>query len=65
MLLSHQGISLLVWMVVFTIIITTVVALRFLAARVKRRALRPDDYMIVVAYVSTANPTSPSTILLT
>ena len=51
---SRQGISLLVWMVVFTFIITIVIALRFWAASIKRRPLRPDDYLIVIAFVSAA-----------
>lgn len=55
MLLSREGVSLLVWLVVFTVIITVVVAFRFWAASIKRRALRPDDYMIIVAYVSAAS----------
>ena len=53
--LSRQGVSLSIWFVVFTIVITIVVVLRFQAARIKRRALRPDDYLIVVAYVSVAH----------
>lgn len=51
-MLSRQGISLLIWMVVFTIVITVVVICRFLAARIKKRDHRPDDYLIVAAYVS-------------
>jgi ABC-type arginine/histidine transport system permease subunit len=54
MLLSRQGITLTIWMCVFTVVITLVIALRFLAVRVKKRALRADDYMILVAYVSAA-----------
>lgn len=32
---------------------TTVVALRFIAAKIKKRRLRPDDWMIVISYIST------------
>ena len=54
MLLSSQGVSLAIWFVVFTVIITVILALRFQAARIKRRAPRPGDYLIVIAYVSIA-----------
>jgi tellurite resistance protein TehA-like permease len=54
MFLSRQGVSLIIWMAIFTIIITVVVMCRFWAVRIKKRPLRPDDHMIVVAYVSAA-----------
>ena len=56
MLLSRQGISLLIWTVVFTVAIPAIIICRFLAARIKKRALRPDDYMIVGAYVGADIP---------
>lgn len=52
MYLSKQGTKLTIWMAVFTVVITTIVGLRFIAANIKRRMLRPDDFMIVIAYVS-------------
>lgn len=55
MLLSREGISVLIWMVVFTILTTLVIAFRFWAVKIKDRPLRADDYMVVVAYVSVAN----------
>ena len=59
-MLSRQGTSLLIWMVVFTIVITVVVYCRFLAARIQRRDLRPDDYLIVAAYVSAEASSLPA-----
>ena len=50
-MLSHIGIQLVVWQAVFTVFITAILFLRFWAVRIKRRALRPDDYLVVLAYV--------------
>ena len=55
MLLSKQGIALTIWMSVFTVVISIIMALRFFAIRIKKRLLRADDYMILVAYVSAAD----------
>ena len=51
----------LIWTIVFTILITVVVAFRFWAAWIKRRSLRPDDYFILLAFVRTES--FPSCIL--
>ena len=51
MLLSRIGIDLIIWQAVFTVLITAVVICRFWAARIKRRALRIDDYLVVLSYV--------------
>lgn len=52
MLLSRPGITLMIWLIVFTILVTVIIVLRFWALRIKKRSLRPDDYMVVVAWVS-------------
>lgn len=54
MLLNRQGINLIVWLVVFFVIITSVLALRFVAARINRRSLRIDDCLILVTYARIA-----------
>ncbi len=51
MLYSSQGKSLTIWKIILTTIVTLIVALRFEAARIKRRTLRLDDYFLLVAYV--------------
>jgi ABC-type sugar transport system permease subunit len=49
---APQGVELIVWTVIFTIIITAVMVLRFWAvAIVLKRSLRLDDYFIILAYV--------------
>lgn len=58
MLLTAVGKSLLLWFVIFTVLTTLVIVLRFWAIKVKRRALRTDDYMVVFAYVSAKDPRS-------
>ena len=54
MLVSLEGISLVIWLVVFFTIITLILALRFEAARTKKRSIRVDDYLIIITYVSIA-----------
>jgi len=54
-LLSEHGISLLIWIIVFTVVCTIVLFLRFWAARVQKRLFYPDDFMVVFAYVSVAS----------
>ena len=56
MLLSRAGTSLMIWLIVFTILVTVIIVFRFWAVRIKKRSLRPDDYMVVVAWVSAAGP---------
>ena len=51
----------MIWLIVFTILITVIIAFRFWAVRIKKRSLRPDDYMVVVAWVRTANRSLRST----
>ena len=54
MLLSRPSISLMMWLIVFTILVTVIIALRFWAVRIKKRSLRLDDYMVVLAWTSAA-----------
>ncbi|PWY96631.1 hypothetical protein BO94DRAFT_580460 [Aspergillus sclerotioniger CBS 115572] len=51
--LSANGIKLLIWIVVFTVLTTLVLALRFWAIRLKRRSLKLHDYLVLLAYIST------------
>ncbi|RAL06173.1 uncharacterized protein BO80DRAFT_460417 [Aspergillus ibericus CBS 121593] len=51
--LSANGIKLLIWMVVFTVLITLILGLRLWAIRVKRRSFKLHDYLILLAYIST------------
>jgi hypothetical protein len=51
MLFSESGTSLLVWTIIFTIICTLILMLRFWAAHITRRKLAADDYMVLVGYV--------------
>ncbi|PYI01928.1 hypothetical protein BO78DRAFT_326440 [Aspergillus sclerotiicarbonarius CBS 121057] len=50
---SANGIKLLIWMVVFTVLVTLVLGLRLWAIRVKRRSFKLHDYLIFLAYIST------------
>jgi hypothetical protein len=52
MLLSRGGITLAVWIAVFTVLTSIVIGLRLWAIRLTKRAFRPDDYMVFFAYVS-------------
>lgn len=52
MVLSSQGVSLLVWIAVFTPVTTIIIILRLLAAKIKKRTMRLDDWTIMGAYVS-------------
>lgn len=49
---GHRGIDLLVWVVVFTSLCIIFLSLRFWAARLIKRTLYLDDYLIVFAFVS-------------
>jgi len=49
---SKRGWDLTVWMIIFTSLTVLTMVLRFCAARVQRRGLRVDDYLIVGAFVS-------------
>ena len=52
MAVSRLGVSLIVWMGVWTVILTAVLACRFWSLKIKRRALRVDDLLVVLSYVS-------------
>ena len=65
MLLTAVGKSLILWFAIFTVLTTLVIVLRFWAMRVKRRALRLDDYMVAFAFVSAIDPLSSVGISLT
>ncbi|KAF2458351.1 hypothetical protein BDY21DRAFT_342242 [Lineolata rhizophorae] len=49
---SDRGWSLAIWMVVFTILTSLTMGLRFVALRVQRRSFRVDDYLIIGAFVN-------------
>jgi hypothetical protein len=52
-MISPHGRDLLIWMVVFTILNLTVVALRFYTVtHVKKRAIRPDDVLIILSVMA-------------
>lgn len=51
MLLSESGRRLLTWIIVFTVITTLFLILRFWAARIQKRSLYLDDYFVLLAYV--------------
>ena len=57
MFYSEQGKALTVWKVIFTSLVTLILLLRFEATRIKKRALRLDDYFLLLSYVSTTHPT--------
>ncbi|KUI64409.1 hypothetical protein VM1G_11205 [Cytospora mali] len=50
---TQGGINLLIWTIVFTIIDSLFVFLRFWAARLIQRRIYADDYLIVVALINT------------
>ncbi|PWY84976.1 hypothetical protein BO70DRAFT_428556 [Aspergillus heteromorphus CBS 117.55] len=50
---SPGGLKLMIWMIVFTVLTTVVLGLRLWAIRVKRRAFKLHDYLILLAYTST------------
>ena len=50
---SSRGWSLIVWLIVFNVLLITILALRFYAARLLKRSFRLDDGFIMVAYVGT------------
>lgn len=52
MLVSTKGLCLIIWMAVFTSIITLSLVLRIAAARIKKRDVRVDDWTICAAYVN-------------
>lgn len=51
--ISSNGETLLVWIIVFTVICNIVLGLRFWAARIMKRHLMADDYLVVFAWLST------------
>ena len=42
-----------IWLIVFNILLITILALRFYAARLLQRSFRLDDGFIILAYVRT------------
>ncbi|KAK4160557.1 hypothetical protein QBC43DRAFT_112196 [Cladorrhinum sp. PSN259] len=50
---TQGGINLLIWTIVFTVLDAGAIGLRFLAARIIRRQLFADDYLIILSWVST------------
>ncbi|KAK4077781.1 uncharacterized protein Triagg1_3475 [Trichoderma aggressivum f. europaeum] len=50
---GSRGIQLLIWIIVFTVLCTVCIGLRFWAAALSRRKLLPDDYMVLFALANT------------
>ena len=48
---SANGVMLMIWMIVFTVLCPLVLALRFWAIKLTNRALRVDDCLVVFAFV--------------
>lgn len=48
---TQGGINLLIWTAVFTVLDLLAIGLRFWAARIIRRQLYADDYLIVFSWV--------------
>lgn len=49
---TREGINLLIWTIVFTVLDLVALGLCFLAAHLTRRQLYADDYLIVFSWVS-------------
>lgn len=63
--LSSVGVRPLTVGLVFLVLATVAVLLRIVSARLSRRTLQPDDYMIVVALVSSRENSSSRTLTKT
>ena len=48
---SPRGWSMTAWLIAFNVLLITILALRFYAARLQQRSFRLDDSFIIVAYV--------------
>lgn len=54
-----RGIVLLEWMVSFTVICAIMLFLRFWAASLQKRKIYADDWMVLIAFVSTSLTSEP------
>ncbi|KAJ5090126.1 hypothetical protein N7532_008810 [Penicillium argentinense] len=53
MAISPAGVRLSIWMAVFTLVTTGVIAMRVWALHLTRKSLHLADYLVIVAYIST------------
>jgi hypothetical protein len=49
---TQRGIGLFIWTIVFTVVCTIFLVLRFIAARLVRREIYVDDGLVAFAFVS-------------